>query len=469
MARKVIDIDERGRRSFQTENFNLERFKESLSKNDNIMMSFATFEHGSQFNIMAPLADLDLHTFLHGKYDDFHQRCSGFTPQYLMKETWCLSVALKHLHEGLALPSGRVSCAHLDLKPENILVEWSKKDVPMDLPVGRWLISDFGISVVQGLAAGPHLTPGDVIRERSIEPPRDAGPFQAPEMQRREGLRVSTSSDRWSFGCIVTMILAFTLGGPEKVTELHKCRSEAYPDDYFYINTPTNGPVVKSEIQTWLSHQVEVDIYENHRDWISKCHELINGLLKIKQEQRLSNIGTWLEEIRALIEDSPTEQRRRLWRPERTQPQQRADVLITRESNRIPIREHTPRVPQQMLTQNPRPGVQAPFQLLNTPEPSTFARLEAPPNVTQTVLSACGCRVAFLSGKVVYVYALDQLHQQRDRWTSQNAPRRTERNSVQQFSQFPNSSRTRQWTSVLLAGDFIALESTSKHSNYPTV
>ena len=467
MARKVIDIDERGRKSFQTENFNLEQFKESLSKNDNIMMSFATFEHGSQLNIMAPLADLDLHKFLLGEYDDFHQRCPGFTPQYLLKETWCLSVALKHLHEGLTLPSGRVSCAHLDLKPENILVEWSTKAVPMDLPVGRWKISDFGISVVQpldnvggrsGLAAGPHLTPGDVIRERSIKPPRDAGPFQAPEMQAREGLRVSTSSDRWSFGCIVTMILAFTLGGPEKVRELYKCRNEAYPDDYFYIDTPKDGPVVKSEIKRWLSHQAEVDIYKNHRKWIRKCDELINGLLAIKQEFRSRNIGTLLEEIRALIEELPTEQRRPLWTPVRTQPQQ---------PSRIPMREHTPRVPQQVLTQNPRPDLQAPFQLLNTPEPSTFARLEVPPNVKQTVLSPCGRRVAFLSANIVYVYALDQLHQQKDRWTSQNALRRTERNSVQQFSQFSHSCRTRQWRSVLLAGDFIALK--SKHSNDSTV
>lgn len=488
MARKVIDIDKKGSKSFQTENFNLEQFKKSLSKNENIMMSFATFVHGSQVNIISPLANLDLHAFLHGEYGDFHQRSAEFTPRFLFQEAWCLAFALKFLHEGLALPSGRVSCAHFDLKPENILVEWSTEAVStvpgstLDLPVGRWKISDFGISVVNsldtvagqtGFAAGQHLTPGDVIREKSMKPPRDSGPFQAPEMQKNKGLRVSTSSDMWSFGCIVTMILAFALGGPEKVRELYKCRSEAYSDDYFYTDTPADAPVVKSEIKKWLSDQVDADIYKTHREWISKCHELIHGLLSIDKHRRLKNAGERLLEIGVLIENLPKGERRQLWVPEPIQPQQGSGELITQEPNNAVVREHTSRslaltVPR-LLTQYPPLGDQAPFQLLNTPEPSTFAGLEVPTNVTQTALSSCGSRVAFLSPTAVYVYVLDRLHQQKERWSSQKAAKRIEKNPIEQSFQSFHCHKTRQWTSVLLAGHFIALASTSRHSNDYTV
>lgn len=488
MARKVIDIDKKGSKSFQNENFNLKQFKKSLSKNENIMMSFATFEHGSQFNIISPLANLDLHSFLRGEYRDFHQRSAEFTPHSLFEETWCLAFALEFLHQGLALPSGRVSLAHLDLKPENILVEWSTEPVStvpgstLDLPVGRWKISDFGISVVNpldivegqsGFAAGQHLTPGDVIREKSMKPPRDSGPFQAPEMQKNKGLRVSTLSDRWSFGCIVTMILAFTLGGPKKVKELYKCRNEAYSDDYFYTDTPADGPVVKSEIKKWLSDQVDADIYKTHREWISKCHELIHGLLSIDKRQRLPDAGERLLKIGVLIGNLPIGERRRLWMPEPIQPQQGSDELTTQEPNNAVIREHTPKslaltVPR-VLTQCPPSGDQAPIQLLNTPEPSTFAGLEVPTDVTQTALSACGSRVAFLSPTTVYVYDLDRLHQQKERWSSQKAAKRIEKKSVEQSFQCFHCRKTRQWTSVLLAGPFIALASTSRNSNDYTV
>lgn len=482
MARKVIDIDRS--RSFQTENFNLEQFKKSLSTNKNIMMSFATFEHGSQFNIISPLANLDLHTFLHAEYGDFHQRSTGFTPQFLFEETWCLAFALKFLHAGLALPTGRVSCAHLDLKPENILVEWSTQAVSTvpgstsDTPVGRWKISDFGISVVKPLDiveghSGLALTPGDVIRERSVNPPRDPGPFQAPEMQRNRGLRVSTSSDMWSFGCIVTMILAFALGGPEKVSELYKCRKNEYPDDYFYTDTSTNGAVVKPEIEKWLGDQVKADMYSEHMEWILKCQELVHDLLAIDKSQRPSDAGNRLLTIGVIINSLPRGQRGPLWMPEQLQLgpgsvetfAQEMDSTLNPELNQGVL---VLTVPPVLGPWSPQ-GEQVPLQLLNTPEPSTFARLEVPTNVTQTALSPCGRRVAFLSGSTVYVYTLDQLHQQNDRWTSQRAARRIERNSFQQLFQCFHCFRTCQWTSVLLAGHFIALVSTSRHRNDYTV
>lgn len=480
MARKVINIDDKGSKSFQTEKFNLEQFKKSLSKNENIMMSFATFEHGSQFNIISPFADLDLHTFLGGQYGDFYQRSAGFEPRFLFEETWGLAVALKFLHRELALPSGPVSCAHFDLKPENILVEWSTKAVSTDrgstsdMYVGRWKITDFGISVVNHLyeeksRSSQHLTPGDVIREireRSVNPPRDPGPFQAPEMQKHKGLLVSTPSDMWSFGCIITMILAFALGGPRKVRELYECRCEEYVDDYFYTDISIDGPAVKPQVETWLSGQVEADIFEIHREWISKCHELILKLLVIDKRlrSRSEDASDGLYGICVLLKNLRLEARRRLWVPERIQVQQGSDESSPQELNNIGTSEHFPSVPA--LPSGQQQGDQALLQLLNTPEPSTFARLEVPSHVKQTVLSPCGRRVAFLSGSTVSVYVLDQLHQQNAWSTSPNPTRwRIEKDSAQKSYQCFHCHKTRQWTSVLLAGHFIALVSKSKHSN----
>lgn len=489
MARKVIDIDKKGSESFQTESVNLEKFKQSLSENKNIMMSFSTFEHSSQFNIIFPLANLDLHTFLHGEYVDFHKRSHDFTPQFLWQETWRLAVALKFLHEGLALPSGHVSCAHYDLKPENILVEWSTiagstvPGSPSHTPVGRWKISDFGIAVVNprdlvesrsGLAASQHLTLGEWIREKSVKPPRDPGPFQAPEMQKHKGLRVSTSSDMWSFGCVISMILAFALGGPEKVRELYKCRVETYPDDYFYTDTPINGPVVKPQIERWLKNQKELNIFEKHREWISKCQELVHDLLSIDKDNRLEllrtrDAGNRLLKIVSLTEGLPIEARKRLWTPIESQhgsdESKEPNTTILGEDNSKALALKVPPT----LAPYPPQGDQTPLHLLNTPEPSSFVRLAVPTNVTQTALSTCGCRVAFLSGNVVYVYSLDQLHQQNHMWTSQRAARRIDKESFQKLFQCFYCYRPRQWTSVLLAGHFIALVSTSGHSNDPTV
>src|SRR5271156_1796178 len=109
------------------------------------MQSYTAFLHGSDFNIISPLADLDLHTYFKGNYDDFSSRSRRFSPAHLLYGAWCLAGALKFLHEGLQ-PVGiaeKIYCAHLDLKPENVLVMWTRGS---DLPAGRWLIHDFGTS-----------------------------------------------------------------------------------------------------------------------------------------------------------------------------------------------------------------------------------------------------------------------------------------------------------------------------------
>lgn len=89
------------------------------------MLSLTTFTHGSHFNIMSPLADLDLRQFLTGDYHDYLERQTRFTPYDLLMEAACLVGALDFLHFRLRLTDKKIACAHLDFKPENVLVIWN--------------------------------------------------------------------------------------------------------------------------------------------------------------------------------------------------------------------------------------------------------------------------------------------------------------------------------------------------------
>src|ERR1700723_3857321 len=100
-----------------------------------------------------------------------------------------------------------------------------------------------------------------------------------------QGGRVTKSSDLWSFGCILATVLAFTLGGPGKVSELYLCRRREgqYENDYFY----TDGPVVKSEVLQWLNTQVDAHS-PAQKQWIKLSQDLILGLLSIDKNLRPS-------------------------------------------------------------------------------------------------------------------------------------------------------------------------------------
>ena len=140
-----------------------------------------------------------------------------------------------------------MSCAHLDFKPENILVWWREDDqneltsaFNQRKPAGIWKLNDFGISRLRSVEnastnADLQVTRGDMLRERpSIEPPRGPGLYQAPEMNKETGTLVSIATDMWSLGGVLAMLLAFTIGGPQKLGELYSCRTAHYSDDYFY-------------------------------------------------------------------------------------------------------------------------------------------------------------------------------------------------------------------------------------------
>ena len=487
IARKVIESTKIGYKSFQTERKNLEQFKNCLSKNENIMMSFATFVHGSQFNIVYRLADLDLHEFLYGRYTGFSQRCTDFTPEALFEEAWCLANALDFLHEELKLRTGKISCAHMDLKPENILIEELLSSSNSGMSVGRWKIGDFGIATIRPVdteahetwtSQGQQFTPGDVIRDISMNPPREPGPYQAPEMQPNKGLRVSKSSDMWSFGCIISMVLAFAIGGPKKVEQLYDCREKGYLDDYFYME----GPAVKPEIIDWLRRQTEDHDLKDHWQWIRECKSLIQRLLTIQKEHRPSAemTGSCLLNISKSSGRIPLA-KRKLWGASK---QQQPPILLTSSArddknslhstqSSVINGEHSgsthPPLPRlSFAVSDELRSSQSMFRPSLVAQSPSFVRLETPLNVRKACLSPCGRRAAFLSENIVYLYQLDSLDGKPARWQAKTYLKRIDKESMSRSETF-KCTENRQWTSVFLAGSYCALASTSKEHNEDTV
>jgi serine/threonine protein kinase len=243
------------------------------------MQSYTAFLHGSDFNIISPLADLDLHTYFEGSYPDFHPRSRLFSPAHLLYGAACLAGALRFLHEGLQPMSiaEKIYCAHLDLKPENILVIWPRGSNP---PAGRWLVHDFGTSKIKesrnAHSSKTLVAPGDFIRQFSLtQASRTPGPFQAPEVQNSTERVVGTESDIWSLGCILAQVLTFALGGPAFVSQLAQSTYEGFSDDYFY-NAADKNFALKGPVVQYLD-----SLTSSYRDntWIMETLGLISRIL----------------------------------------------------------------------------------------------------------------------------------------------------------------------------------------------
>jgi serine/threonine protein kinase len=510
----VLNNQKMGAQSFEKEKRNLEQFKKCLSLNKNIMLNFATFIHGSQFNIISDLADLDLLKFLTGDYrtGDLRRRANKFTPLNLFKEAARLANALDFLHKGLALPDGNISCAHTDLKPDNILIMWPVADAELlarnpkladeDLPVGRWLISDFGISVVRPHCqerrdrdqepVPQHLAPLEAAMEGGsmFTAPRDAGPFQPPEV-RGQKTKVTKECDLWSFGCILAMILVFALGGPDLVAELGEVRQKDSYNDYF-----GNDVGVKPEIQKWLRKLEMSPEFRREQYWIKDFRALIENLLQLEPKQRCDAGKTWerLVSICKDIERKSEGHEKRLWplpqqevlRKRQLLPQLGVNVPTTPAQNGHPqVVSDTIRALE--AAQVASQGLETPSNFVSTPpsimssresaleisslpspRPASGFRLTPPPDIPpvakleqpkrgaeHATLSRCGKRVALWNKVQAYVYQLDFLDD-RNSWKSQHPKTIPKSEVIPYFAEFePDPHHV--WSGVYLAGPFVAL------------
>jgi serine/threonine protein kinase len=224
------------------------------------MKHLTTIEHGKHRYILLPYAAYgDLEVFLHcgiapdgdRKYD-FNKFFPGVKDRDitipLLGECWSLANALDWLHNSIeiATSASTVFCAHMDLKPANVLIWPDQGSV-----VGKWMISDFGISVFKEETQQPdpeYGSIGDYVSQVTMNtrPKRQEGTYQAPEVKLAEAFSqyssyltpeqrgIGRKSDIWAFGCILSEVLAFSLGRDHLVRSFQSDRKHNAGDDYFY-------------------------------------------------------------------------------------------------------------------------------------------------------------------------------------------------------------------------------------------
>ena len=204
VACKTIRLDQ----SFEKEARNLRILKQSLRKSESVFGHYAVIKHGLNSYVLMPYAKLgDLWQFLHGgknpgdeDYYDFPSRFPHLTPENraseLIAQCWSIADALVWLHGDITLPEkGKVPCAHMDLKPSNILIDEDNKS-----HVGKWKISDFGLSVIY--EKSDVVTVRDYLSQLSMNtrPKRVEGTYTAPEVKLAGGRGekgVGLRSDVW--------------------------------------------------------------------------------------------------------------------------------------------------------------------------------------------------------------------------------------------------------------------------------
>ena len=186
--------------------------------------------------------------------------------QSIFSRTIGVAGALAYLHDELFLAATgeQLCCYHLDLKPTNILIFEEGKRV-------IWKVSDFGISVIKRKPASRKLehpiSPlNNIFRpdQSSAEPSsgvqntRYAGTYTAPEARHRYD-KVTRTSDVWSLGCVLTLVLAFFDNQRTGIEDFSNARMKDRDDDLFYDSDPTpnstdSKPSLRSSVPAWLKH-----------------------------------------------------------------------------------------------------------------------------------------------------------------------------------------------------------------------
>ncbi|KAH1786802.1 hypothetical protein KXX20_008799 [Aspergillus fumigatus] len=183
VARKLF----KSKPDYERELFNLRVLRECDGQNARIVLPLATITIGSQFNILFPLAKMDLDRFLEGELLP-PAKCDM---NELLEELISLAGALAHLHSGLGY---NIHGCHTDLKPANILV-YMKQDTSPRPQIGKWMITDFGLSIISCVErrGGGDGLPMESVTETMTQLQRMRGPYQAPGVC--HGLGISRSSD----------------------------------------------------------------------------------------------------------------------------------------------------------------------------------------------------------------------------------------------------------------------------------
>ncbi|OJJ77542.1 hypothetical protein ASPBRDRAFT_25201 [Aspergillus brasiliensis CBS 101740] len=282
--------------AFIKEHKNLSILKESLTTQRHILQHYTAVEHNPHgYYIFFPYAEHgDLYQFLYGGAGSYELRSQFpcipgtgdraiFKP--LLHQCWALACAIQWLHDNIQIDGEHIMCAHLDLKPDNILIMNDDSSI-----VGKWTISDFGISVLepQKLDASRALSVGGCYREPTIEvnPHRGRGTYRPPEAINRIGSTATTDkigrrADIWAYGCIFTEVLAWAIGRREGVHQLAEERQRGATSDYYWdesfgqsLTPQMTGFKVRGSVVQWLDH-VQTSPERVVGDWVKTVKDIL--------------------------------------------------------------------------------------------------------------------------------------------------------------------------------------------------
>lgn len=169
-------------------------------RHPNILEHLASYHHRGVYNIISPLADMDLETLL-----GTNRSQTPFRSDYMLVSAMHgIASALESLHHFFGEEYGKamIGCHH-DIKPQNILVYGC-----------RFVLADFGLSRLKNAEDGSSTIfkgMGDYI----------APECRAPDLER---LSIGRKSDVWSFGAVLMEVCCYIIGGSVQVSDLRKAR-----------------------------------------------------------------------------------------------------------------------------------------------------------------------------------------------------------------------------------------------------
>lgn len=171
------------------------------------MSLLTAYTKGNSRNFLFPVADGDLHNFLR-----LEERPLGFQQNNeIFAALWSLSSAIEAVHEYFSKEFNvrQIGC-HYDIKPRNILYHRP-----------QFLLSDFGLSKL-----------GDINQGSRSLFKQGEGDYLAPECEDierdfKKGI-VGRASDIWSFGCVLSVILAYLRDGPPGVATFSNSRKGTF-------------------------------------------------------------------------------------------------------------------------------------------------------------------------------------------------------------------------------------------------
>lgn len=227
-------------------------------------MTRASLEWGTTYSLFFDLAKYNL-------WEYFEDSAVSITTleqkKGVFSRTIGLAGALAYLHDELFLASTgeQLCCYHLDLKPHNILVFEEGDNI-------IWKISDFGISRIKRIPASrakvesgyPISFLNKIFRpdnsstdpSSGVENPRDAGTYTAPEA-RHKTEKVTRTSDVWSLGCVLALVLTFMENQRAGIEDFKNARMKDRVDDLFYDSFPPligteSRPSLRFSVPVWL-------------------------------------------------------------------------------------------------------------------------------------------------------------------------------------------------------------------------